>query len=284
MNALKTSLLVTGLATSVVLTSMTSSATEPVKNTRPLLIGIQGSHSVSVLAKTIQPLIDYLASELKTDIRWETASRHQRLIGRIEKKRYDILFVDTPTTLLAHSRAGYRPVARIPGVISASFVGFFDQQQLILDDLEGKTIGYLRPMMLATQLAKRHLIRNGVKEKSFFGETLYLANHNSALNALRVGRVDAIVIASSIFGTHDGEIDGRGLLIIEQTPAVPQYAFSVNQALPAKTKSQLTKLLLRAHKNPLAAGFFSKRVVQRIIPADITVYQPHRHMLQYITD
>jgi ABC-type phosphate/phosphonate transport system substrate-binding protein len=232
----------------------------------------------------MQPLINDLATEIDTNIRWETASQHEILIDRIKNNRYDMLFVDTPTTLLSYYQANYRPIVRIPGVISASFVSFVDQEALILSDLKGKRIGFLRPSMLATKLAKRHLKKNGIVAKEFFGETLYLANHNSALNALRVGRVDAIVIASAVYGAHDGEYDGRGLIIIEQTRTVPQYAFSVNRNLSATTRNRLKRLLLAAHQSPVAADFFKLRVVEQIIPADISVYQPYRRMLQYITD
>lgn len=195
-----------------------------------------------------------------------------------------MLFVDTPTTLLSYYQADYRPIARIPGVISASFVGFVDQGALILDDLKGKRIGFLRPSMLATQLAKRHLKQNGINTEKFFGETLYLANHNSALNALRVGRVDAITIASSVYGAHDGEFDGRGLIIIEQTSSVPQYAFSVNRKLPATIRNRLRRSLLTAHHHPAAADFFKLRVVEHIVPADISVYQPYRRTFHYNAD
>jgi ABC-type phosphate/phosphonate transport system substrate-binding protein len=257
----------------------TGSGNKPV-----LVLAVQGSHSVPVLAQTIQPLVNYLEAELDVSIRWETASRHQKLIDRIRGKRYDLLFVDTPTTLVAYDQAGYRPIARIPGVISTSFVGFVDGPALILEDMKGLRIGYLRPMMLATQLAKRHLRDKGLNRKKFFKEELYLANHNSALNALRHGRVDVISIATSVYGAHDGEFDGRDLIIIDQTRAVPQYAFSVGKRVKPALRSRLQQALLRAHKSAMARTFFTKRIVRRIIATDINTYAPYRYLQQYLTD
>jgi phosphonate transport system substrate-binding protein len=247
-----------------------------------LLMAVQGSHSLPVLAHTIQPLVNHMERELGVSIRWETASRHKKLIGRITNKRYDLLFVDAPTTLHAYYKAGYYPVARIPGVISASFVGFVNGPALILEDMKGLRIGYLRPMMLATQLAKRHLLDRGYQPEKFFKEEIYLANHNSALNALRHGRVDVISIASAVYAAHDGEFDNRDLIIIEQTQAVPQYAFSVRATLDRKMKNSIKQALLNAHRSPIAAEFFKRRIVNRIIATDIATYKPFRDIQQYL--
>lgn len=249
-----------------------------------LLIAVQGSHSIPVLAQTIQPLVIYLEHELNVTIRWETASQHRKLIERIRRKRYDLLFVDTPTTLVGHYQAGYQPFARIPGVISASFVGFVDGPALIFEDMQGLRVGYLRPMMLATQLARRHVIRQGYQPGHFFKEEIYLANHNSALNALRHGRVDVISIASAVYGAHEGEFDGRELIIIDQTRAVPQYAFSSHPSMNSKLRKRLKQALLRAHKQTEASEFFKRRIVQQIIPTDIRTYAPYRYLQRYITD
>ncbi len=247
-------------------------------------MAVQGSHSVAVIAHTVQPLVDFLEAELNVEMRWETATRHERLIEHIRKKRYDVLFVDTPTTLVGHYQAGYQPIARIPGVISASFVGFIDGPAYFREDMKGLRIGYLRPMMLATQLAKRHLQSNGINTKTFFKEELYLANHNSALNALKHGRVDVISIASAVFGAHDGEFDSRDLIIIEQTKSVPQYAFSVSQKMKPALRNKLQKALMHAHKNATARTFFKKRIVQRIVASDIKPYSPYRYLQRYITN
>ena len=249
-----------------------------------LLMAIQGSHSIPVLAETMQPLVNHLEHTLDVNIRWETASRHRKLIERIKGRRYDLLFVDAPTTLVAHYQAGYQPFARIPGVISASFVGFVDGPALIFEDMEGLRVGYLRPMMLATQLAKRHVIQRGYQPKRFFKEEIYLANHNSALNALRHGRVDVISIASAVYGAHDGSFDGRDLIIVEQTVAVPQYAFSAHPSMNRKLRDRLKKALLEAHQHPEAGEFFKRRIVQQIIPADMREYQPYRKFQRYLTD
>ncbi|KPK10911.1 MAG: hypothetical protein AMJ68_07810 [Acidithiobacillales bacterium SG8_45] len=249
-----------------------------------LLMAVQGSHSIPVLAHTIQPLVNHLEHELNATIRWETASQHSKLVERIKGKRYDLLFVDTPTTLMGHYQAGYQPFARIPGVISASFVGFVDGPALIFEDMQGLRVGYLRPMMLATQLAKRHVIKQGYQPKQFFSEEIYLANHNSALNALRHGRVDVISIASAVYGAHDGVFDDRDLIIIEQTAAVPQYAFSAHPEMNRKLRNRLKQALLNAHEKPAAKEFFERRIVQKIIPADMRSYAPYREMQRYITD
>ena len=248
------------------------------------MLTVQGSHSIPVLAQTMQPLINHLERELNATVRWETASQHRKLIERIESKRYDLLFVDTPTTLVGHYQAGYQPFARIPGVISASFVGFVDGPSLIFEDMQGLRIGYLRPMMLATQLARRHVIQKGHQPKRFFSEEIYLANHNSALNALRHGRVDVISIASAVYSAHDGEFHGRDLIIIEQTAAVPQYAFSAHPAMNRTLRNRIKMALLNAHEKPAASEFFKRRIVQKIIPTDMRSYAPYRELQRYITD
>ena len=247
-----------------------------------LVMAVQGSHSLPVLAHTLQPLVNHLEQELGITIRWETASRHEKLIGRIKNKRYDLLFVDAPTTLFGYYEAGYTPVARIPGVISASFVGFVDGPALILEDMKGLRIGYLRPMMLATQLAKQHLVNRGYRPERFFKEEIYFANHNSALNALRHGRVDVISIASAVYAAHDGEFNNRELIVIEQTRAVPQYAFSVPSTMNHELKLRIQQALLDAHRKPAANEFFRRRIVDHIIATDISTYKPYRDLRQYL--
>lgn len=256
------------------------------KETKPrsfLIMAVQRSHSTQVLAETMQPLVDYLQQELAIDIKWETAAHHKRLLERIRHKRYDILFADAPTTLFGYYQAGYTPVARIPGVISASFVGFVDGPAFVLEELKGLRLGFLKPSMVATQLSKRHLRNRNIKSDEYFGEVIYLANHNSALNALHAGRVDAIVIATSVFDSYEGEFNGRDLFILEQTASVPQYAFSVRKKMPKKLQKKIKKALLNAHKNEKASNFFKRRIVEHIIPADISNYRPYRGLQKYIT-
>ena len=87
------------------------------------ILGVQDYVKNPILVvRDYQGLANYLAKILKNPVRIEAVKTYDEYIKKAGNKRFHFMFAPPSMIMKAHLTAGYEPVVKIPGLLSASFM------------------------------------------------------------------------------------------------------------------------------------------------------------------
>jgi phosphonate transport system substrate-binding protein len=169
----------------------------------------------------------------------------------------------------AHYTAGYEPVAKIPGVLSASFLTM-DPNIAFPEDMKGKRIGFYEKDAMITALALKDLHNMGIDPAKYFKSVTYYSDSNAVLNAMQYKLIDIGVANSSLFNNWNNR--GYNLVLVLQGKGVPHLTFAVRGDLPPATKQAVTQALLKAQQDRDGQDFFKISSFTNFEPAKVSDY------------
>jgi phosphonate transport system substrate-binding protein len=185
--------------------------------------------SVSTLESVFAPIAAELASPLERQVRFTTTSSYEDFARRLGEAEYDIAYVQPFDYVRVAVPAGYLPVATGYEPICIAF--FVPERSEIREagDLRGKTVGLPPRLSAASLLAEVtlkgvHLVAGGdVKLK-------YFSSHQSCLQQVSIGNVDACVSATDIVRMFEGQMKVRFRSVLK-SPVIPGSVFVVHRRL-----------------------------------------------------
>ncbi len=99
----------------------------------------------------------------------------------------------------ANRLAGYEPVAKIPGTLSASFMSLGSSEVAFPEDMKGKRIGMPDANSLVTRLALVKLRSMKIDPQRYFASIQTFNDADDVIGALKLGLIDVGVANSSLF-------------------------------------------------------------------------------------
>lgn len=168
----------------------------------------------------------------------------------------------------ANFTAGYEPVVKIPGLLSAAFMALSDANIAFPEDMKGKRIGFYEKDAMITQLALVDLKNEGFDPATFFKSVTYYSDSNAVINALQFKLIDIGVANSSLFNVWTNR--GYNLNLVLQGKGVPHLTFAVRRDIPAATKQLVTQALLKAHTDKDGQDYFKFSSFTNFEPAKIS--------------
>ncbi len=211
----------------------------------PIIFGILPFVSAEQLVIRFSPLANYLASELHTTVRIETAPNFLEFSRRtIEDKRYDILFTAPHFYPAAHSRAGYRLIAGVdsPGMW-AVIVAPKQSNIYKLEDLRGKRLATVHPAGLATLLVKKHLSDAGINPKTDI-TMISTPSHDASLLSSYHGVTDASALMQPPYAAASPRVKAS-MRIIARTQSTPHIPISVSPRINDDCAGEIASTLLQ---------------------------------------
>lgn len=237
-----------------------------------LVLGVQDYEKTPrVLAAEFKGMADYLAEKLGQPVRVQASQSYKRYMGNSAKKRYAFIYGPPSMAMDAYRVAGYEPVAKIPGVLSASFMTLSTSDVAFPEDMKGKRIGMPDDDSLMTKLAMAKLRSMKINPDGYFSKVQTFNDASDVISALKLNLIDIGVANSSMFNVWTGK--GHNLNVVLTTDSAPHLTFSVNKDLPPDVKAKVIQALMVAHKDPKVQGYFKSSGFPNFEPASLKDYQ-----------
>ena len=234
------------------------------------ILGVQDYVKNPILVvRDYQGLANYLAKTLKTPVRIEAVKTYDEYIKKAASKRFDFMYAPPSMIMKAHLTAGYEPVVKIPGLLSASFMTM-DTSISFPEDMKGKRIGFYEKDAMITNLALKELQTTGIDPAKYFKSVTYYSDANAVLNAMQYKLIDIGVANSSLFNNWTNR--GYNVALVLQGKGVPHLTFAVRGDLPAATKQTVTQALLKAQSDKDGQDFFKFSSFTNFKPAKLSDY------------
>lgn len=243
-----------------------------------LLIGVQDyTRSAIVVVREYQGLAIYLSHVLKQPVRIEHVKTYSEYLKKAQAKRFAFMF-GPPSMIMQAHKFGYTPVAKIPGLLSASFMSLSKTGIAFPEDMKGKRIGMYEKDSMITQLALAQLKSENIDLAKHFKSVTYYSDANAVLFAMQANLIDVGVANSTLFNNWTNR--GNDLTLILQGKGVPHLTFSVRNDLPESTKEAVTQALLKAEKDTDAQDYFKYSGFASFEPAKLSDYNDLVKLLQ----
>lgn len=226
----------------------------PVRAADYYILGVQDYVKNPILVvRDYQGLANYLSRTLKTPVRIEAVKTYDEYLKKAAAKRFHFMYAPPLMIMRAHYAAGYQPVAKIPGLLSASFMTM-DPSIAFPEDMKGKRIGFYEKDAMITQLALTELKNSGIDPAKYFKSVTYYSDSNAVLNAMQYKLIDIGVANSSLYNNWTNR--GYNMVLVLQGKGVPHLTFAVRGDLPPAVTHEVTQALLKAHQDKDAQDFF----------------------------
>lgn len=234
-----------------------------------LILGVQDYvRSPIIVVREYQGLANYLARELKRPVRVEAVKTYDEYIKKAAAKRFDFMYAPPSMIVKANKVAGYEPVAKIPGLLSAAFMSLADSNIAFPEDMKGKRIGFYEKDAMITQMALAELRSMGIDPAKYFSSVTFYSDATAVLNAMQYKLIDVGVAASPLFNAWSNR--GYNLVLVLQGKGMPHLTFAVRQGFP--NKAAVVQALLKAHQDPEAADYFRFNGFPNFEPAQLADY------------
>lgn len=244
-----------------------------------LVLGVQDySKSPRMMALEFREMSKYLSAKLGQPVVVEPAQSYQRYMERAKQKRYHFMFGPPTMVMEANALAGYEPVAKVPGLLSAAFMSMADGPIAFPEDMKGKRIGMPEENSMMTMLAFAKLREMKIDPRKYFSNVMVFNDANDVISALKLGMIDVGVANSGLYNAWGAQ--GHNLNLVVQSSGAPHLTFAVRGDLPAETKNRLKDALLAAHKDPsMVNGYFKRTGFPNFEAASLADYESVKKLL-----
>lgn len=223
-----------------------------------LVLGVQDyGKSPRMISLEFRDMSRYLTARLGQPVIVEPVQSYQRYMERAKQKRYDFMFGPPSMVMEANALAGYEPVAKVPGLLSAAFMSMADGPIAFPEDMKGKRIGMPEENSLMTMLAFAKLREMKIDPKKYFSNVMIFNDANDVISALKLGMIDVGVANSGLYNAWGAQ--GYNLNLVLQSSGAPHLTFAVRSDLPAETKARVKEALLTANKDAGMTKGYLKR-------------------------
>lgn len=234
--------------------------------------------SAQMISSEYEGLTTYLSKTLKHPVRLEGARDFTTFAERAKAKRYHMMFVAPSAVIEANRAAGYLPVAKIPGLLSVSFMAPTKSNIAFPEDMKGKRIGFTGKDAMITRLAFAELRKMGIKEpEKYFSSIAYYNDADGVLAGMQMNLIDVGVANSGLFNVWTNK--GENMNLIHTGKGVPHLTFGVRGDLPDSERRAITDALLKASQDKGAQEFLRFSNFPGFEPARLSDYDELAKML-----
>ncbi len=220
-----------------------------------LILGIQDYNKSPILmVSEYNGLTHYLSRTLKQTVRLESVKTHDEYLKKAQARRFTFMYSPPSMILSANRLAGYQPVAKVPGLLSAAFMSLSSSGIAFPEDMKGKRIGFTDKDSMITQLGFAHLRGMGIDPARHFKSIHYYNDVDGVLAALKFNLIDVGVANSGLLNAWANK--GYDINLIAQGKGMPHLTFAVRGDLPESFKETVTQALLKANQDKGAQEYF----------------------------
>ena len=251
----------------------------------PLRMGVAAVVSPAETVKTYQALGEYLSERLGRQVEIVQRQTYAEINNLVKTGEVDFALVCNGGYVAGNRDFGMELLAvpQIEGSTSdqSLIVVLSSSQVRNLTDLRGRTFAFSDPLSFTGCLAPRYLLgRIGERPEQFFRRVIFTFSHDNSLQALLDRVVDGAAVDSVVYQQfllrypeHQGKFR-----IIARSPAAGNPPVVVNPQLEPGLKTQLKEAFLSMHKDKNGQKALGAMLVERLVPAKDSDYDPIRLM------
>jgi ABC-type phosphate/phosphonate transport system substrate-binding protein len=206
--------------------------------------GMSAQDSTLDLQQKYKPLANYIGEVVGQPVHLLVSQSIDNSERRLKRGSYDFFLGPPHTVAEAQKRGDYTPIVRYQGKIRGAFVVMESSGINKLADIRGKRLGLPDETSLPALLAKAKLKFAKIDPASSFSEVLYQKFQDEALSALKIGRVDVVVVTSGF--AKKWVSDNPGSKIIDETYEVPHFALASGPDVDDAMRDKVQRALINA--------------------------------------
>jgi phosphonate transport system substrate-binding protein len=255
-------------------------AVEPGRG-KALLIGLIPEQSLFKQMDRYEPLARYLSRKTGIEIKLVILPRYGNIISNFRSAKMDGAFFGSFTYALAHEKLGVEVLARPEGLDGTSTyhgmifvrkdsgIGSVEQMEakrFVFVD-KATTAGYLLPLAYFQQHRKNY--------RTFLREYYFSGTHEDAIYDVLNKKADIGAAKNTVFdrlARSDKRISEE-LLVLAQSPEVPENALAVRKGLDSALKSRIQNELMTMESDPEGAKVLKAFGARRFILTRTSDYQ-----------
>jgi phosphonate transport system substrate-binding protein len=255
---------------------------KPEQHRPSLLIGLLPEQDIFKQVERYEPLARYLSARIGADIKLTILPSYEQCLINFTSQKIDAAFFGSFTYILAHSRLGVQVMARPVGPDGAStYHGLIfvrkDSAIRSIHEMQGKrfafvdrgtTAGYLLPLT--------YFKKWGVNPATYLKESYFAGTHEDVIYDVVNRKADIGAAKNTVFdrlAAKDARIRNE-LVILTQSPEVPENSLAVRKDLDASVKEKLKTALLNMHTDPEGARILKEFGAQRFIETTDSDFGP----------
>lgn len=211
----------------------------------PLRLGIVPQQSASRLAKIWAPLAKTIGERIGRDVMFVTTKNIPTFEACLEKRAFDIAYMNPYHYVFFSERTGYRALAhqadkRLRGVMVVRKDSAVDS----IDDLEDARIAFPSPGAFgASVIPRAEMLARGL-----VFDPVYVRSHDSVYRAVAAGLVDAGGGVTRTFNSTRADIREQ-LRIVYRTEMYTPHAIATAPAVPDETRDAIRSVFLDLREN-----------------------------------
>ena len=260
-----------------------SKAKQLESNAATVTIGLIPEQNIFRQMDRYEPLATYLSKKLGVKIKLKVLPRYGNIIENFVSEGMDGAFFGSFTYALAHARLGVEVLARPEDNEGRStYHGLIivrkDSLIRTVADMRGKrfafvdkatTAGYLLPLA--------YFKKHGVGDyRKYLNETYFAGTHEGVIEDVLNKKADIGAAKNTVFDriAKSDERLRNELLVLDQSPEVPENGLAVRKDLDSKLKTKLKEALLAMQNNPEGKDVLNKFGAQKFIDTTDRDYGP----------
>ena len=231
-------------------------ASEPLEGI--LRIGLIPEHNLFAQKKRYQPIGDYLSRKLRTRVEFKMLSRYGNIIDNFVSSELDGAFFGSFTGALAQKKLHVEPLARpeYPDGTS-TYRGLIivrrDSGIRGIDQMKARRFVFVDKATTAGWLLPMHYFKTHAVDdvSSWLSESYFAGSHEGVIYDVLDGRADIGAAKDAVFKrlAMDDPRIMNDLLVLAESPSVPENALCVRESLDQSIKSKLLQTLLTMNED-----------------------------------
>ncbi|MBU1698777.1 MAG: phosphate/phosphite/phosphonate ABC transporter substrate-binding protein [Candidatus Eisenbacteria bacterium] len=229
----------------------------PPSEVPPLRVAVSNVLSPQGTVESYGLLLKYLGDKMNRPIELVQRRTYLETNELIRASEVDLAFVCTSSYVVGHEQFGMQllavPVVHGATTYHAVLIVHHNNPAESMEDLKGSIFAFTDPLSHTGHNYPKFLIRQlGETPESFFGKTIYTYSHDTALQAVADGSVDAACLHSIVLGfalKRDPKLAGK-IKQIHQSPPFGMPPVVIGPGVDPALVAQLREILIGMKDDP----------------------------------
>lgn len=218
--------------------------TETIVAKEKYVFGVVPQQAASKIARTWQPVLNYLERQTGYKFRFATAKNIPVFEKNLAQGVYDFAYMNPYHYVVFHKHTGYLALAKAHGKkIHGIMVVHKDSKVNSLNDLQNKELAFPSPQAFAASM----ITRSELSRKKISFVPKYVSSHDSVYRNVANNNFIAGGGVIRTFKATSEDIRNK-LRILYKTRGYTPHAFAVHPSVPAKVRRSVLKVMIKMEK------------------------------------
>jgi phosphonate transport system substrate-binding protein len=217
----------------------------------PLVIGLLPVFAPEQMVRQFSPFASYLGRQLDTTVELRLAETYEEMLELMQKGEIDLAQLSPFVYVSVKEKVPdieliATNIAEGSPTYSGYIVGRSDLGIRSIEELKGLRFGFVDEHSASGYLyPSAFLLSNGLEPEKDFRELVFTGRHDSLMNHLISGRIDAgATFSGALLNAEDAGLDIEQIEIIAKTGRIPYDAWVTRPALHPSVVARLQASLL----------------------------------------